>query len=314
MDEETKTRVDRKFYGHDKLKAKYTPKNPNSTEREYVRLVNQYMKLLKDELNETLPEFKKIYKAEMLDNDDYRQNYHADSMTGIMMAIEKLFQKISTNLQKKIDNYKLREKIQKLATQGRKLSIKEWKKAIKATLGIDLKEDYFNGKKFEALLDQWVNANVDLIKTIPHQTLGDMKEMVYGAFDAGMNTTDLAKAIQDIYGTSRQHARFIARDQCAKLNGEIQRQQQLDSGITHYIWSTSDDERVRSCHAELDGKVFSWNDPPEMWYDTKKGRVYTGRFCHPGQDFQCRCVGRPIFNREGLNIVTEDEVADERQY
>lgn len=308
MDEITRKKVDKKFYGHKRLKAKYTPQIPLSTEREYIRLVNLYMKLLKDELEKELPEFKNVYRKELKETDEYRQNYRYDSATGIMMAIEKMFQRIGINLAKKIQEFDLFKKLAAVAQQGRKLSVNEWKKVVHATLGIDIRMDYYSGQMFSNLLNKWVNDNVDLISTIPQNTLGNMKEIVYKGYTEGRTTTDMVKAIQQVYGTSKAHARLIARDQCAKLNGEIQRQQQLDAGIDEYIWDDSGDERVRDCHAALSGHTFSWYNPPEMWYETKTGRVYTGRYCHPGQDYQCRCIARPVFKRETLNIPTESEV------
>lgn len=50
---------------------------------------------------------------------------------------------------------------------------------------------------------------------------------------------------------------------------------------THYIWRTRRDRRVRSQHADREGRVFSWNDPP------------TGG--HPGEDFNCRCTAEPYY-------------------
>ena len=135
-----------------------------------------------------------------------------------------------------------------------------------------------------------------------------MRDIVYDGYVNGRTTTDMVKDIRRVYGVSRYRARFIARDQIAKLNGEIQRAQQKDAGIREYIWSSSEDERVRNCHRVLNGNKFSWDDPPEMWYETKKGIVYTGRHCHPGQDFQCRCAGRPVFSMETLNLPVDEDV------
>ncbi|WP_442872598.1 phage minor head protein [Cognatishimia sp. SS12] len=42
---------------------------------------------------------------------------------------------------------------------------------------------------------------------------------------------------------------------------------------------TRRDSRVRPSHAENDGRVFEWNDPPA-----------TG---HPGDDYGCRCTAEP---------------------
>jgi len=48
---------------------------------------------------------------------------------------------------------------------------------------------------------------------------------------------------------------------------------------THYVWRTRRDGKVRSSHAEREGQVFSWDDPPEGG--------------HPGADYGCRCTAEP---------------------
>ena len=58
-------------------------------------------------------------------------------------------------------------------------------------------------------------------------------------------------------------------------------------GIDNYIWSTSHDSRVRHDHRELQGKVFSFSNPPI----TDKA---TGARNNPGEDFGCRCVAIPV--------------------
>ena len=103
------------------------------------------------------------------------------------------------------------------------------------------------------------------------------------------------KEIQKVYGMDRRHAQLIARDQTAKLNGAITRRQQEDAGISEYIWSTSGDSRVRETHAALNNKRFKWNDPPVV--DAK-----TGRRCHPGEDYQCRCVALAVFDFNTIDL------------
>lgn len=50
--------------------------------------------------------------------------------------------------------------------------------------------------------------------------------------------------------------------------------------IEFYVWHTQHDARVRGAHAERDGKIFRWDDPPEVG--------------HPSQDFGCRCYARAL--------------------
>lgn len=125
--------------------------------------------------------------------------------------------------------------------------------------------------------------------------LGDMREIVYEGYRNGRPTTAILKEIQRTYSTNKKHARLIARDQMAKLNADLTQRQQTDAGVEEYEWSDSRDSRVRTRHRHLNGKTFRWDDPPVV--DTK-----TGRRCHPGQDFQCRCIALPVFNISTLNI------------
>ena len=156
-----------------------------------------------------------------------------------------------------------------------------------------MKSKVFN-RLFE-MLDYWVSQNVALIKTIPQEPLSGMREIVYEGYRNGRTTTAILKEIQRTYSTNKKHARLIARDQMAKLNADLTKRQQTDAGVEEYKWSDSRDARVRPRHKHLNGKTFRWDDPPVV--DTK-----TGRRCHPGQDYQCRCVAIPVFNISTLNI------------
>ena len=291
-------KVGRKFYGHDTLNSKYDPQIPASAEREYVRTTNAYMAILKTELEEQLPKLKEIYKENR--DAEVRENRRNDSATDLMLAVSQIFTTIKNNVIAKTIGFGLRRKLESLAHLTRKLTVKEWKKAIKATLGIDIREDYYLGDFYVEQLKKWGEENVGLISSIPEDTLEKMKDIVYDGFTNGKTTTRMVKEIQRAYGISRRRAELIARDQTAKLNGQIQKTQQQDAGITEYVWSTTGDERVRRSHRELNGKKFSWDDPPEN---------SDGRKCHPGQDFQCRCIGRPVFNRNINLPVADDEPA-----
>lgn len=285
-------RLGRRFGSHEVLYSKYDPEIPPAAEREYVRLANDYMRLLKQELEAELPKIREAYKME------YREeHYRTDARTDLMLIIAQVFTRIENNLTVKTEGFGLRRRMESLANLTRKLTVKEWKKAIKATLGIDIREDYYQGDFYKEQLDLWIASNVDLIKTIPHDTLGKMREIVYDGFVNGKTTTRMTKDIQAAYGVSKRRAEFIARDQVAKLNGQIQQAQQQDAGIDEYIWSTVGDERVRESHRELNGKKCSWNDPPVN---------SDGRACHPGEDYGCRCIGRPVFNRNKLNLPIDE--------
>lgn len=100
---------------------------------------------------------------------------------------------------------------------------------------------------------------------------------------AGLRWEGLADELRAKIGersdVSNSRIELIARDQTLKLNGAINQAHQQGLGIESYTWSTSNDERVREEHAELEGQTFSWNAPPEPG--------------NPGEDYQCRCIAIP---------------------
>lgn len=67
---------------------------------------------------------------------------------------------------------------------------------------------------------------------------------------------------------------------------------------THSIWQTRRDGKVRSSHAEREGQVFSWDDPPEGG--------------HHGKDYECRCTAEPYLPQtyEFMEITLQDVSGD----
>lgn len=291
----TAERTSKRFGSHEVLYSRYIPQIPASAEREYVRVTNAYMRILKEELEKELPGLKEAYKTNRDADVKERRN---DGAIDLLLSISQVLNTVKNNVIARTNGFGLRRKLELLANMNRKLTVKEWKRAIKATLGIDIREDYYLGDYYAEQLQKWVDENVSLIKTIPEDTLDKMRDIIYDGFTEGKTTTRIIKEIQKAYGVGRRRAELIARDQTAKLNGQIQKHQQQDAGITEYIWYTVGDSRVRKSHRELNGKKFSWNDPPD---------VGKGRKCHPGEDYQCRCIGRPVFNRKTLTLPMEDE-------
>lgn len=288
MKQAAQAAVKPKFRGNQKLKSKVHTYYPESIEREYQRVTDAYMKLVKDVLKEYLPMIKDALMQE-------KGNVRKDDIRDLGLVVKDAFDAMHKQLEQKTESFGLRRKLEALAHLTRKLTIKEWKKVVKQTLGIDIMDDYYMGEFYREALNVWVEDNVNLIKTIPKDSLGRMKEIVQEGFKAGKTTASIIKEIQRTYGIEKRHARLIARDQTAKLHGQLAKAQQTDAGVNEYTWSTSGDSRVRERHRELNGKRFRWDDPPVV--DTK-----TGRRAHPGEDYQCRCVALPVFDIDTINV------------
>lgn len=149
-------------------------------------------------------------------------------------------------------------------------------KQIRAAVGVDL---FGADARIAPLMEGFVSENVALIKDVPAQIVSDVEMAVTRGLARGTSTADLAAEVQAKMGIGEKRARFIARDQIATLNGEINKARQTALGIDSYTRRTVNDGRVRESHAELDGKVFRWDDPPGVG--------------HPGDDFGCRCSAEP---------------------
>lgn len=156
------------------------------------------------------------------------------------------------------------------------------KAAIKSSVGVDISPVLTQSGPILDALRAATKDNIDLIKSIPEQYFEKLGDAVGKNMERGMRFEDLAKEIERIGDVTESRAKLIARDQTSKMNGAFNEARQTSLGIDKYQWQTSGDERVREEHAENDGKVFSWNDPPA-----------TG---HPGHDVNCRCVAIPYFD------------------
>ncbi len=294
--EMVKRAVRGKFRGSQPIKCKTVPQYPKTAEREFRRITGSYMKLLNEELKKKLPAMMAEYQKERHGDSRFDDSQDLDA------KLRLLLQDVATALEKRIAEYGLDQKVEQIAKMAKNVSIREWKRAVKDTLGIDLLDDYYKGEFFEEAIRRWIAENVLLIKSIPSETLGNMREIILGSYLKGSSIRDIQKAIQETYNVSKRKAQLLARDQVATLNAQLTKAQQTDAGCKKYRWSDSRDGRVRDCHKALNGKVFSWDNPPEMWYETKRGRVYTGRRCHPGEDYCCRCVAIPVFDPESIDV------------
>ena len=130
------------------------------------------------------------------------------------------------------------------------------------------------------------NLNLE-IKGWASDAIVALREKVQTNALAGFRADRLAKQIAAERGISLRKANFIAEQETSLFVSKWREQRAKDIGSTRYKWSTSHDERVRPDHRLLNGKVFSFDDPPV----TNRA---TGAKNNPGFDWRCRCVAMPI--------------------
>ena len=305
MDDELRKELLRKALkeknkGKKYMVCRYQQKFPDSAEREYIRIINSYMAAEKEILIKYIPLLKQIlneasqfHTDSKKDNENRRKKSRLSVIDNIIVKLTVLFKSIEKEVEAAAGLFDLKRKIDNIANLGQKLTTLEWKKAVRKALGINLLDDYYSGDIYKDLLEKWVSDNVDLIKTAQSNSLDKMKEIVYQNYMKGTTTTDIVKEIQRQYGMTKRHTKLIARDQMGKLNSKISQYKQQDAGIEEYIWSTAGDERVRNSHRELNGKKFRWDSPPLN---------SDGRRCHPGEDYQCRCIALAVIDIDTVDL------------
>lgn len=149
-----------------------------------------------------------------------------------------------------------------------------------------------NAHKLE---QEWLRANTDLIQ-LPERARREVEKVITDPINQGQRVEVVREKIQERLDVVKTRATLIARDQTTKVYGQLQEARQRAAGITHYVWSTSLDERVRGTpggmwpqgnHFDLEGTTQAWDDPPII--DPR-----TNERGHPGTAILCRCAAVPI--------------------
>ena len=139
----------------------------------------------------------------------------------------------------------------------------------------------------EAIAKEWSNNLELFVKKFTDEQIIELRSFTQQNATAGFRASNLEDELQRSFNVSKNKARFLARQETSLFTSNYTKQRYLTSGIDTYTWSTSQDERVREDHQILNGKSFSFEDPPIV--DRR-----TGRKANPGEDYGCRCVAIPV--------------------
>jgi len=119
-----------------------------------------------------------------------------------------------------------------------------------------------------------------------------MRKRVQRRAFEGQRYEGLVREIQSSYGVSLNKAKFLARQETAILMTKFKESRYKDAGVSEYIWrcvAGSKLHPVRPAHKVLDGKKYSFDNPP---ISTAPGEPV--RRNNPGQDYNCRCIAIPV--------------------
>ena len=150
-------------------------------------------------------------------------------------------------------------------------------KTIKRATGVDL-GGIVASEGLEDFVTMNINTNVSLIKSLPEEYLKQVETIVNNGVVSGARFSTIAKEIVGIDKTANSklagRIKTIAMNEVQTINSQINLRRSDALGITEGIYRTSEDERVRTCHKELNG----------VRYELKKGAwsKTCNKFIKPG--------------------------------
>jgi SPP1 gp7 family putative phage head morphogenesis protein len=158
------------------------------------------------------------------------------------------------------------------------------------------------GVDFSEIVKVWVAQNTRLITKMNREYIERVATAINAGFVEGLRHEEIAKEIKRAAGITWRKAALIARNEVGNLNAQITKKRNEDLGVTHYIWRTARDERVRGNPAGLYPKA-----KPSHWkrdgkrYGYKAGAGKKDR--HPGLGIQCRCTMESIIDLDKINTI-----------
>jgi SPP1 gp7 family putative phage head morphogenesis protein len=148
-----------------------------------------------------------------------------------------------------------------------------------------------------------VAENARLIRSVPADIAREITAFAAEQQQRGLRAPDIAREIRRRapYLTWNK-IRLIARTEVSKAETALTQARSQDLGLDWYEWQTSEDQRVRVSHRNMNHVLVNWNDPPPP--EALVGERSTlGRY-HAGGCPNCRCVALPMVSLAEIRFPT----------
>lgn len=267
----------RKFRGR-RLRVNY----PQAIEREYRRKLSAYVADLKAFTAEmVLPRIPELVR-------EYRQSTGQQPHTDAWFdSLDDMLKAVGLRLSRKWTAAELEDIANRTGRDANSYVKAGLEKELERVLGVNILSSQ---PWLKDVLEGFSKQNVNLITSVSDRYFEEIRNLTFLGVSQGLRAEEISAKIQERTDIAGSRADLIARDQVGKIVSQTNELQQKSLGVSKYVWSTSLDERVRGdpsglypnaipSHYDREGKVFSWDDPPEDG--------------HPGMPIQCRCAAIP---------------------
>lgn len=186
-----------------------------------------------------------------------------------------------------------------MATQVMQNGYRTWREAAAAgSKGTEiyyaLTKELNKSNAFREIIDR----NAELIKSVPADATQALSRAMAEGYEAGVRPEDLKADIMNRFSDlAEAKARLIARTETSKAATALTRVRAQRIGAEWYVWRTSEDARVRSSHAHMDGVLVNWSDPPSP--EKLIGMKDYGSY-HAGEFPNCRCYAEPLLDYDDV--------------
>lgn len=139
--------------------------------------------------------------------------------------------------------------------------------------------------------------NAELITSLPGEISRRVTSEAARIRQAGGRAAEVSREIRSLSQTlaqslAKSRIQLIARTEISRAETDLTRARAEKIGIDWYVWQTSEDQRVRTSHRNMDQVLVAWNDPPQP--EELVGEKSKLGHYHCGQAPNCRCVSLPL--------------------
>jgi uncharacterized protein with gpF-like domain len=144
-----------------------------------------------------------------------------------------------------------------------------------------------------------IDENAKYIKSVPKDAAEKITKVAAKySIEGGRNLEDNSEFKELTKGLTASHVELIATTEVSKAHSALIQAQAEDGGHDWCIWHTSEDQRVRKSHVNMDNVMFRYSDKPAP--EELVGEKSDGHY-GPGEIFRCRCYAQPIIRWQNVS-------------